>query len=427
MNYIESAEIRGFWGSKSVQINFYEDVNFLIGPNGCGKTTVINLIAAVLRADTPALYSIIFDHVILKLKSVNGRQKPIIEARKTSEQNSGNIEIKYTIKEKTSEKGVQYVVEGPFDERLYREMRHIRKRHHGRRDGLFLSKILANVIEVNWLSVHRTDLERDRRFSKEESFDSTVDQKLSEISRSFSHYFSLLASNAEQESKNFQELVFLSLLDQVEDIDELLEEISAPLVAKETVVEVLKELGVTNAKATKSVTSYLSRVEKAQKRWTEDEPDLPDAVTLSDSNRIKDMIEKWGHLQRKRADIFKPRIQFEELINELFSGKKLHFDERNNPKIQLLSGDEVEISALSSGEKQLFILLGEALLQEGRPVVFISDEPELSLHVNWQNVLFRNIRALNNSCQIISATHSPDIVGGFTDRVIKIENCISDV
>ncbi|WP_082785505.1 AAA family ATPase [Gluconobacter japonicus] len=77
--------------------------------------------------------------------------------------------------------------------------------------------------------------------------------------------------------------------------------------------------------------------------------------------------------------------------------------------------------------KQLFILLGEALLQEGKPVVFISDEPELSLHVEWQSELFKNIRKLNPLSQIISATHSPDIVGKFQENIIKIESCIENV
>lgn len=114
-------------------------------------------------------------------------------------------------------------------------------------------------------------------------------------------------------------------------------------------------------------------------------------------------------------------------MNSLFSGKELHFDQRNIPTIHLLRGDQARIDSLSSGEKQLFILLGEALLQEGRPVVFISDEPELSLHVAWQSVLFENVRKLNPSCQIICATHSPDIVGHFQDRVIQVEDCFLNV
>ena len=114
-------------------------------------------------------------------------------------------------------------------------------------------------------------------------------------------------------------------------------------------------------------------------------------------------------------------------MNTFFRGKELHFDERNIPKVHLSSGEKVDINILSSGEKQLFILLGEALLQEDRPVIFISDEPELSLHVSWQNSLFKNIRKLNNASQIIAATHSPDIVSDFQDRVIKIEECLTDV
>jgi ABC-type cobalamin/Fe3+-siderophores transport system ATPase subunit len=110
-------------------------------------------------------------------------------------------------------------------------------------------------------------------------------------------------------------------------------------------------------------------------------------------------------------------------MNRLFLQKSIAFDERNIPKIKLPTGEEVEISTLSSGEKQLFIILGEALLQENRNVVFISDEPELSLHVKWQGTLFENIRSINPSCQVITATHSPDIIGPYSKKVIKIEEC----
>lgn len=64
------------------------------------------------------------------------------------------------------------------------------------------------------------------------------------------------------------------------------------------------------------------------------------------------------------------------------------------------------------------------MLQEGRSFVFIADEPELSLHVTWQSDLVKNMVMLNPNAQIIVATHSPDIVSHFTDKVIQIEKFI---
>ena len=427
MNYIDSVEITGFWGSKKVHLKFHADLNFVIGPNGSGKTTVINLLAAVLRADFPVLYSVQFDSIVIKLKAKKRNVKPIIVVEKTVDDDIGNFELRFTVKEKSSDKeGYTFVVNGPFDEKLYRDPRYLRSRR-AREKGAQLSQILGRIVEVNWLSIHRTNIESERSHIREESFDSLVDQKLNQISNSFSSYFSLLSSQAETESKNFQEHVFLSLLDQVHDVGEIFRQIDRDSAEKSTLVRVLKELGIANNKATKSVDGHLTRLSEAKQRWAKDEFELNDAITLSDARRVSEMIEQWKILQAKRAEIFEPRTLFEEIINNLFIGKDLHFDTRNVPHVHLNSDDKVDISVLSSGEKQLFILLGEALLQEERLVVFISDEPELSLHVSWQSSLFGNVRKLNSSCQIISATHSPDIVGKFQNRVIKIEDCISDV
>ena len=429
MNYIDSVDILGFWGNKNVHINFHEDVNFLIGANGSGKTTIINLISAVLRADISVLYSEKFKKIVIGLKAIGANRKPQIEVSKVVDSEMGNFKLEFVIKGKASDQGASYVVEGPDENRIYNE--YILPKHSRfREDGQRLGQIIAELVEVNWLSIHRTNISSERLFHHQEVIESPIDQKMDEISQSFSNYFSLLSSKAEAESKSFQENVFLSLLDQSHDTERVFQEANADTFNKVDAIGVLEDFGISKSKATKSVNSHYSRIKKANERMHEEnarEFNLADAFTLSDTLRIIEMVQKWKDLQSKISAIFLPRNIFEDIINKLFSGKEIHFDARNTPKVHLRSGDKVDISVLSSGEKQLFILLGEALLQEERPVVFISDEPELSLHVDWQSSLFSNVRKLNSSCQVISATHSPDIVGRFQKNIIKVEDCISDV
>lgn len=424
MNFVESVIIEGFWGDRKVNAKFYKDLNFIVGRNGTGKTTIINLIAAVLRGDIQTLYSVNFDRIVVTLKSQGANRKPIIEVVKSSTDLAGSITVTYNIKEKTTDKGTLFVVESPHDERVYRDPRSVRSRRLIE-SGAKLSNLLSSIIEVNWLSVHRSSIDRFAKYSREEEFDSSVDQKMAELSRKFSSYFSLLSSKASEESKQFQEQVFLSLLDS--QGNRFLEIISAEDDPEErqSLIGVLKDLGLPSAKASRSVGSHYTRLESARKLYRENGTLTTDtAAVLSDSTRLRQLIARWKIFNARRDSIYRPRNAFEKIINSLFSGKELHFDQRNIPTIHLSEDTQVPVDALSSGEKQLFILLGEALLQEGRPVVFISDEPELSLHVGWQAALFENVRKLNPACQIICATHSPDIVGPFGDRVIQAEDLV---
>ena len=51
------------------------------------------------------------------------------------------------------------------------------------------------------------------------------------------------------------------------------------------------------------------------------------------------------------------------------------------------------------------------------------DEPEISLHIEWQNKLIEAIRSLNPNCQIIMTTHSPSIFAdGWEDKLIFMED-----
>jgi len=61
-------------------------------------------------------------------------------------------------------------------------------------------------------------------------------------------------------------------------------------------------------------------------------------------------------------------------------------------------------------------------LQEEQPFMLLLDEPEISLHLNWQFKLIETIQELNPNCQLIIATHSPAIFGeGWEDKVVDIE------
>ena len=129
--------------------------------------------------------------------------------------------------------------------------------------------------------------------------------------------------------------------------------------------------------------------------------------------------------QRKEKDIHS-RIDYKknlflDTIDEMFKPTGKYID-RNKNELIFKSGEKVlNPYMLSSGEKQLVIILLTSLIQEEKHFVLVMDEPEISLHTDWQEKLIDNIRKLNNNVQIIIATHSPSIVlEGWKDKVFEV-------
>ena len=91
--------------------------------------------------------------------------------------------------------------------------------------------------------------------------------------------------------------------------------------------------------------------------------------------------------------------------------------------MQVLTEDKIQLEQLSSGEKQILLILTTVFLQEEKPNVLLMDEPEISLHIGWQDKLIEKLRLLNPQCQLILTTHSPNIfVNGWEDKIIFIED-----
>ena len=63
MYTVRSIEIDGFWSTRKIKVEFDKNINFLIGKNGCGKTTLINMLAATLKLDIEELNRQVFKKI----------------------------------------------------------------------------------------------------------------------------------------------------------------------------------------------------------------------------------------------------------------------------------------------------------------------------------------------------------------------------
>ena len=115
---------------------------------------------------------------------------------------------------------------------------------------------------------------------------------------------------------------------------------------------------------------------------------------------------------------------FISLVNECFAetGKTLSND---STKLVFLKDNAIGIypKELSSGEKQLLIILLTVLLERGEEYILMLDEPEISMHISWQYKLIDMILQLNPNVQIVLTTHSPMIFSdGWGDKAIHMED-----
>ena len=126
---------------------------------------------------------------------------------------------------------------------------------------------------------------------------------------------------------------------------------------------------------------------------------------------------------QKAQELSAPKKRFQDLIDDLFSetGKKIVRTENEIRFSQI--GETLVPYQLSSGEKQMLAILLTVLVEDNLPYVLFMDEPEVSLHVEWQERLIDLILSLNPNVQIILTTHSPALVmNGWMDRVTEVSD-----
>lgn len=125
--------------------------------------------------------------------------------------------------------------------------------------------------------------------------------------------------------------------------------------------------------------------------------------TVSDINTIEQKID----------EAMATRNKLEELIREMFTGSKTLVFKDTDIEVKTDDEESIGLTSLSSGEKHTLDIFIQTLVADVNTLLL--DEPEISLHVDWQTRLISAMRQLNPNAQLILATHSPDIMAEISD------------
>ncbi len=139
-------------------------------------------------------------------------------------------------------------------------------------------------------------------------------------------------------------------------------------------------------------------------------------------NRIIEVLQSGAADAAQQAQsISDAKKMFQDIIDDLFkeTGKQIIRSENEIRFSQL--GEVLRPYQLSSGEKQMLAILLTVLVEDRKPYVLFMDEPEVSLHFEWQKRLIELILKLNPNVQLIVATHSPAVImNGWMDHVTEV-------
>jgi len=145
-------------------------------------------------------------------------------------------------------------------------------------------------------------------------------------------------------------------------------------------------------------------------------------------NRIIEVLQSSiPEAQAEAAKLSEAKIQFQDIVDELFSDTHKIIDRKSN-EIELIQGDDrLEPYCLSSGEKQILVILLTVLVQDHKHCALLMDEPEVSLHIEWQQQLITLVRKINPNVQVILTTHSPAVImNGWMDKVTEVSDISED-
>jgi predicted ATPase len=439
--YIKRVELKGIHKRYDLDITFNESLNVLHGQNGTGKSTLIHIIANVANCDF--IRFAFLDFYKIRVSYSNGAFIVV-----TQIDNGDDKQIKV---ETDGEEVLEF-----FKREAYEEIRELDDDRYSREYVPELTKRINNFvksnnirhIETSYFPAFRTMLEawssqREVRSRHQKMMSSMATKQATSFSRELFGQFLPTINypspiDIEQNLRNEIRDCQISIARYESSVfsDSFVKVFSALLDGSNVETNTEELLSEISQLTTDSTNSKLGDFEENSNTYR----DLQRLVTKS--FRTNDLASSAAGALSVYRDALKERQFFQqeafkevdkyfEVVNSFLDKKELSYTldkHRRTPKVGLKFPDDTwsSIRVMSSGERQLLTMLYAVNKMSGNAAVLI-DEPELSLHIDWQEELLGKMMEQLGNRQIIVCTHSPAIASDFDEYMKEVIPVFNDI
>jgi predicted ATP-binding protein involved in virulence len=438
--------------SYNISLNREEDLTILTGPNGYGKTTVLNILYSLFNSRFYYFHKLVFKEIILQFDNEYRIEvKKIITTSPTPDRvkiqngntiikdecNTHNSKIVFNLFDATNKNL------GAYEYNTYKE------------EGI-KNQIERYIPFVNKISPTQW---MDERTNHILNFDELLyeyaailppnvlnsfknyglnNKDLLETFNSFPVY--LIKEQRLLRQYSLQERRFSERnISYINTIQEYAKELSS-LIQKTQVesLQITQQLDSSFPKRLLNYTEKLSeqdftgRFESLKKKY-EKLREFGLLTTVLDIPQYSDNAENAKVLTVYLSDSEKKTAVFDELLNKIelftnilnqkrFTFKSIQIDKDNGFVFKTSNGQPLSLSDLSSGEQHEVVLLYELLFKVQPDTLVLIDEPEISLHISWQHAFVDDLIKIAEMQKIrfIIATHSPMIINNRFDLSVDL-------
>ncbi len=413
---LHSIKIDEFWYRYQASSEFNPDVNIIIGRNGTGKTTFMEIVESVISVDIDKIIESDFKKATVVLS--DGSKKKTIKIEKVEKADSPFLYIDYQIsRKKFPIRAVSMAENFPmhYKRRTLEESEHVKEE-------------LKSLVSLKSLSVNRLrngdDFEiKDRRGKR---IVPPLDYRLGQLRIELTQFRLEISQKERNISNQLQRDVLASILLGESENDVRIPREFDVKKEKRKLADAYRKLGAFDQKISKKISRHIEAIHSAIVNLNDDGEQLSgqDFEALQSYVRTKEIIDMSLDSELQIKEATKQLDLFLETLSSFIIDKSFIFV-GGSLVVRNSDFDEIELEKLSSGEKQLMIILIETLLQKNEKCIYLTDEPELSLHIEWQRRILPAIKVLNPNAQIIAATHSPEVASNFKQHLMDMSRIVN--
>lgn len=436
---------QGIHGYLRYDISFKSNVTFLIGINGTGKTSVLKMILGLLSPSFSYLNQLKFEDatliveakkslIELKVKMIGEDEFEFRLSKDGVEEDYAKINKYIGNSDQNSEEAEEEYsnIRNQFDQlSIVKKIREISR-------PLYFLGLDRRIYEGFKIDRIRSSYNIRRRLGALPQND-PLNISLMELQEIIYDYFRSISAEQPELNDKFKNQILMNSLEFIDDytpvVNLSLQEIDEK---RAKTIDAMGKLHVTND--TEIVDLFFDKFKAAIQKLAEADKTQrgkKDSVSSEYMNlltpvfnnqyqlkNITKIIELSQNYQKEINALYEPIERFKNIINAYYieSNKRLIINNDGKLQVEFKNGNVVSIFEISSGEKQILAMIGSLVFYEERYRkdigVFIIDEPEISLHLAWQEIFMKTITDASPNTQFVIATHSPSILAGFGE-----ENC----